>query len=63
MELSKLKIAIINLVLIGYAAFGIFSEYGQNKGGWIIGSMIVLVYVTIGLCFTLAAISNLIKKV
>lgn len=63
MYLSKTETIVVNLVIMAYAAFGLFTEYGTNHGGWIIGSMIVLVYATIALCFTIDAVSTYIRKV
>lgn len=52
----------IHLALLSYAAFGLFTQYGQSKGGWIIGSMIVLGYACAAAVFIAVELENLLKK-
>lgn len=52
----------IHLALLAYAAFGLFTQYGQSKGGWIIGSMIVLCYIGLALIHAVMYVENLLNK-
>lgn len=52
----------IHLALLAYAAFGLFTQYGQSKGGWIIGSMIVLGYACAAAVYFAVKLENLLKK-